>query len=105
MVSVKGWTEGTTTIYAGNSRNHRRIAPFEAMYTFIREAPPTEFADCIAITPDLVLPCKNTLTLKTVANPLIQIDYEEQDLKLGSFENGFINLDSTSCPVLTCHLK
>ena len=34
-------------MYAGNDETFYRIAPFEEMYAFIREAPPTELDECL----------------------------------------------------------
>ena len=36
-----------TTVYAANLSIYNRIIPYEAMYVFIREAPPTEFNECL----------------------------------------------------------
>ena len=47
IISMNGATEGKTLVYAGNSSTWKRIAPYEAMYAFIREGPPTEFDDCL----------------------------------------------------------
>ena len=87
-------------LYYGNQLTSNRIAPFEAMNVFIREAPPTEFDSCVVA--DNLSPCHDTLSSREKS--FILVEFGSLNPIILSKDEFFTSSDQDFCPITKCSL-